>query len=388
MVSRRTLLQAGGLGLVAAGCFPRLAYAQAPTEQRFVFIIQRGAADGLHTVPPLGDPAYAGLRKGLAQSLDGATRIDSTFSLHPGFKRLSGLFAERQALAVHAVASVYRDRSHFDGQNILESGGTRAYEERSGWMNRLISLLPASDSRALALTQGIPMALRGNASVSSYAPAGRQFGDDDLLQRVSGLYTGDNQLSGIWNAALTTRGLVGEVNQGQGKSASGSAAKLGSMAGHLLAAKDGARIMMIESLGWDTHTVQAGKLNKHVAQLDIVLGALVDGLGDLWRNTLVIVATEFGRTAAINGTNGTDHGTGSAMLVAGGAIQGGRVISDWPGLAPAALYEGRDLKPTMATEAAICGFVAQHYGLEFARVAKALYPMQPGIAAASGAPFV
>lgn len=375
MIARRSLL-VHGAGALAAGMFaPRIALAAAPTEQRFVFIIQRGAADGLHIVPPLGDPGYAALRGPLLEGLAGAHRIDGTFALHPALQRVAALFDAKQAAAAHAVASIYRDRSHFDGQNVLETGGRQAYAERVGWMNRLVGALPISGSSgtALALAPEIPMALRGPAPVTSYAPTRLPQPGDDLLERVRGLYAGDPQLHGLWDAALATRALAG-MDQAAGK----SGAEMGKLAAQLLTPANGARIMMIETGGWDTHSAQAARLNTQLRSLDAMVGALVDGLGPLWRNTLVIVATEFGRTAAVNGTGGTDHGTAGAALLMGGSLaRGGQVLADWPGLGRSALYENRDLQPTRLVEAVIAGALARLYDQDPQHLAARLYPDQP-----------
>ncbi|MBW4332346.1 DUF1501 domain-containing protein [Stakelama sp. CBK3Z-3] len=374
MIARRTLL-ANGIGGIAAGMLiPRVVYAAAPTERRFVFIIQRGAADGLHIVPPLGDPGYAQLRAPFLETLSNAHRVDATFSLHPALSRVAGLFDARQAMAVHATASVYRDRSHFDGQNVLETGGRHAYTETIGWMNRLVGVLPSD--KGLALATDIPMALRGPAAVTSYAPTRLPASGADLMDRVGALYADDPQLAGLWHTALSTQAMVGSAVRDNGRS--GEA--IGRIAAQLLAPNEGARIMMIETDGWDTHSAQIGRLNTQLRNLDALVGALADGLGAAWNQTLVVVATEFGRTAALNGTGGTDHGTASALLLIGGALHdGGRVIADWPGLAPSHLYQGRDLRPTSATEAVIVGALARHFDQDADLMARTVYPDQPDL---------
>jgi uncharacterized protein (DUF1501 family) len=277
-------------------------------------------------------------------------------------------------LFVHAVASPYRDRSHFDGQNVLETGGTAAYRLRDGWMNRLLGLLPADEAKALALSTTVPMALRGAHEVSSYAESQLAKPTDDLLMRVSGLYASDQQLHGLWSAAMDTRMKAGDPMQAGGRQ---NGAAIGALAAKMLGG-DGARIAMIETNGWDTHSGQRGRLNAQLRSLDQTLAALKTGLGAEWANTLVVVATEFGRTARPNGTGGTDHGQASAAMLLGGAVRGGTVLADWPGLTNAALYEGRDLKPTTDLDALIAGAVSQHYALEPARVMATLFPESRG----------
>jgi uncharacterized protein (DUF1501 family) len=374
---RRSLVK-GGLAGMALGAFaPRLAFAAAPTDQRFVFIIQRGAADGLHIVPPLGDPGFAALRGPFLASLAAAQKIDATFSLHPSLTETGKLFTAKQGLAVHALATGYRDRSHFDGQDVLETGNPAPYAERTGWMNRMLALLPPGGNRALALAADVPVALRGARAVTSYAPSALPRAGDDTMARVTRLYADDAELTGLWSRALATRSLVGAK-----ESSSRAPAELGRIAASLLAPADGARVMMIETTGWDTHSGQTGRLAAQLTQLDKLIGAMVTGLGPAWSRTMVLVATEFGRTAAVNGTQGTDHGTGSAALLLGGGLtNGGRVLADWPGLAPGALYENRDLKPTQSIEGLAAGAVAAHFGLDPARTLRTLYPAQASVRA-------
>ena len=369
---RRGFLAGAGL-LVAA---PRVLFAQAATERRFVFVIQRGAADGLNTVIPYADPAYASLRGALAIDAAAAHKLDGTFALHPALAGVAGLHAQGQALFVHAVASPYRDRSHFDGQNVLESGGTAPYQLKDGWMNRLVALLPKARKEAIAFAPNVPLALRGAAEVTSYAPSALPAASDDLLLRVQQLYAGDAQLHGLWSAAMDARGMAG--GQGEGGNRQNPAA-VGRMAANFLAQPNGPRIAMIETGGWDTHSAQNARLNAQLRGLDAMLDALREGLGTAWNQTVVLVATEFGRTAAANGTGGTDHGTASAALLAGGAVQGGRLIADWPGLAPSALYEGRDLRPTLGLDALIAQVATEAFALDPERTARALFPqMQAG----------
>jgi uncharacterized protein (DUF1501 family) len=269
----------------------------------------------------------------------------------------------------HAIASPYRERSHFDGQNVLETGGNAAYVIRDGWMNRLLGLLPTPQAKAMAVSATVPMVLRGSREVASYAPSALPNASDDLLARVSSLYEGDAQLHGLWEQAMATRQLTGDMAGGNGR----NAAAMGELAARLLG-PDGARVAVVETGGWDTHAGQRARLGIQLRGLDNAIAALRTGLGDAWGNTLVIVATEFGRTAAPNGTGGTDHGTGAVAMLFGGAVQGGRVLADWPGVAPAQLLDGRDLKPTLGLDALIASAVAQHYGLDYRRTLTALFP--------------
>jgi uncharacterized protein (DUF1501 family) len=369
MYDRRSFL-AYGAAAAALLAAPRVAVAQAATDRRFVFVIQRGAADGLGTLAPTGDPAFPALRGAFAQDFQGGTRAGDFFTLHPNLAEAGRMFAAREALFVHAVASPYRDRSHFDGQNILETGGNVAYALRDGWMNRLLGLLPGGESRAIAVSATVPMVLRGAREVGSYAPSALPDASDDLLARVGSLYQSDAQLHGAWEQAMQTRTMAGDISGGGGQ----NGAATGQLAARLLSGPDGARIAVIETGGWDTHAGQRGRLGLQLRGLDAMLGALKAGLSADWANTLVVVATEFGRTAAPNGTGGTDHGTASLAMLFGGAVAGGRVVADWPGLTQAALYEGRDLKPTLDLDTLIASAVSEHYRLDMGRSARALFP--------------
>ncbi|HLZ78166.1 MAG TPA: DUF1501 domain-containing protein [Sphingomonas sp.] len=377
-IARRRFLSFAALGAGAILVAPRMALASVATEQRFVFIIQRGAADGLNIVIPYADPAYATLRGNLAIDPGKATRLDGSFALHPALVETAKMYGQRQAIFVHAVASPYRDRSHFDGQNVLETGGAQPYQRKDGWLNRLVAMMPRTQDQAIAIAPTVPMALRGSADVTSYAPSALPAPSDDLLNRVGQLYAGDPQLHPLWAAALEAKGLAGVDTVRQ------DPASLGRLAAGFLGKPEGPRIAMIETGGWDTHSGQVGRLAAQLRALDTLLAALRDGLGPVWSRTTVLVATEFGRTAAANGTGGTDHGTGSVAMLIGGAVRGGRVIADWPGLALGQLYEGRDLRPTAQLDALIAGAAAESLRLDPEHVARTLFATDAPIRPTSG----
>lgn len=364
-LDRRSFL--GAAALLGA---PRVLFAQAATERRFVFIIQRGAADGLNTVIPYAEPAYASARGALAMDPAGALKLDGSFALHPSLVKLHSLYTAGQASLFHAVASPYRDRSHFDGQNVLETGGSAPYQVKDGWLNRLVGVLPRRGKDAIAFSPAIPLALRGAVEVTSYAPSALPQANEDLMARVEQLYAQDGQLHALWSSALEARGMAG-MNGGANRQEAGA---LGRMAASFLGRADGPRIAMIETSGWDTHSGQAARLAAQLRNLDNLLGGLHEGLGTAWNETVILVATEFGRTVAANGTGGTDHGTGAVAMMLGGAVQGGRIVADWPGLAPANLLDGRDLKPTLALDALITAACAQSFALDPDRLAPVLFP--------------
>jgi uncharacterized protein (DUF1501 family) len=367
MLNRRLLL-AASLGTSATAFLPRMAWAAADTDRRFIFIIQRGAADGLSILAPTGDPAYSAARGELAGT-DG-TKLSSLFTLHAALAETAQLYAQKQAMFAHAIASGYRERSHFDAQNILESGSLRPYGRDDGWMNRLLTLLPRGENRALAISTAIPLALRGKAEVGSYAPSRLPDADAGLMERISMLYAEDAQLAPLWASATQTEAMAGMADPaGRGGAAAGK------LIANLMNGAEGARVVMVESNGWDTHTNQQGRLNGLLKGVDQMIATLRTDLGPAWNKTLVLVATEFGRTVATNGTRGTDHGTASAaMLYGGGLVGGGTIIADWPGLANGQLYEGRDLKPTMRFERLVIDTLSAHYRIEPGKLARTVFP--------------
>ena len=365
---RRQFLRFAAAGAGAILASPRMALASAPTDRRFVFIIQRGAADGLNIVIPYGDPEYAALRREIAIDPATAIKLNGHFALNPAMPEAGRLFAGGEALFVHATASPYRDRSHFDGQNVLETGGAAPYAQRDGWMNRLVRLMPRVKEEAIAFAPTVPLALRGAADVASFAPSGLQQPTEDLLARVGRMYQSDPQLHSMWQAALAARDM------GAGQARGQKPADLAHLAATFLSRSNGPRIAMLETGGWDTHSGQQFRLTAQLRALDTMIGALRDTLGPVWNQTTVLVATEFGRTAAVNGTGGTDHGTASVAMLFGGGVNGGRVIADWPGLSQTNLYEQRDLKPTIGIDAVIAGAAAETFGIDPERLTKAVFP--------------
>jgi uncharacterized protein (DUF1501 family) len=372
-LDRRSLL-AGSLVLGAGSlALPRIAFAQGAGSRNLLFVLLRGAADGLAMLAPVGDPGFEALRGASLADYENAPRIGSFFAVHPALAEIAKSAQAGEALFVHAAATAYRERSHFDGQNLIETGGTAPYATKDGWLNRLAGLMnegAPAPLRALAIAQAVPLALRGSAPVSNYAPSALPQASEDLLARVSQLYAADSELGPLWSRALETKAMAGDDTMRNLNDARAA----GELAASLMRDAGGARIGMIELGGWDTHANQRGAFARSARQLDALLAAYKAGMGAGWADTMVVVATEFGRTAKLNGTGGTDHGTASAALVMGGAVRGGRVVADWPGLAEAQLYEGRDLAPTTALESVLAGAVAEHLRLDPVRAMAQLFP--------------
>ncbi|MEM7667232.1 MAG: DUF1501 domain-containing protein [Pseudomonadota bacterium] len=373
-LDRRSIL-AGTLALGAASAAaPRLTFARTSGSQNLLLVVLRGAADGLAMLAPVGDPDFERLRPATLADYERARRASDFFAIHPALDQVGKAYAEGDALFVHATATAYRERSHFDGQNMLETGGAAPYSQRDGWLNRLVGLMGSSSSgahpRALAIAPTMPLALRGTAPASSYAPSALPEASSAFMQRVSELYASDEQLGNLWMRALETQAMAGDDGLRNLRDAKAA----GELAASLMRDEDGARIAMIELGGWDSHANQRGVFNRQAGGLDALLGAYRTSMGSAWANTLVLVVTEFGRTVRFNGTGGTDHGTASAAIVMGGAVRGGQVIADWPGMSAGNLFEGRDLKPTIALESVLAGATAEHFKLDPSELMARLFP--------------
>ena len=364
-LTRRAVL--GASLLAGAGIsFPRMAVA-ADQAKRFVFVIQRGAADGLALVQPHGDSALRQLRAALVD--DDAHDLDGFFALHPAMPQVASMFDSGEGQVWHAVATDYRERSHFDAQNVLESGGTQPNALRTGWLGRMLPLLPGTP-QSLALAASVPLAMRGPVSVATYAPSRLPDPSEDLLARLGTIYAEDGQLAPLWAEAMRTRALTNDIGAEAGR----GGAEVGQLAARLMMADGGPRVLMVETGGWDTHFGQPRRLAQQLRGLDALLGTLREGLGPVWADTMVLVATEFGRTAAINGTQGTDHGTASAALLLGGGLaRSDKVIADWPGLARGQLYEGRDLRPTGQLLDMASTALADHFNIDRDRALAAVH---------------
>jgi uncharacterized protein (DUF1501 family) len=427
LTRRRFLLSSGAVAAGAA--MPRMLFAKTGGTSRLVVVILRGAVDGLSAVPPYGDPDYAGLHRELAiaapGAVDGALRLDNTFGLHPSLSFLHERYQAGELIVFDAVASPYRERSHFDGQNVLENGLTQPIGTADGWLNRALAALPSRVSghaaeRAVALSQNVPLILRGDVPVLSKSPLATPDVDEDLLVRLADLYSKDDWFSARLSEAVQTEKLTDDSGmttpQAYDASMSGQSPAQGRMSAQnpaapqtaavpamttagaparaaervsavarmataLMRSDGGPEIAVFEASGWDTHANQGGArgtLAQHLTGLDAALNAVADGLGDLWPQTAVLVVTEFGRTAAMNGTRGTDHGTGGCAFLLGGAVQGGRVVADWPGLGQSALLERRDLRPTLDLRSIFKGVLGDHLRIDAKSLAARVFPDSSG----------
>jgi uncharacterized protein (DUF1501 family) len=384
MLRRHFLIGAGALAASAA--IPEVLFARTGRSSRLVVVILRGALDGLAAVPPYGDPDYATLHRELAiaapGSADGALALDNIFGLHPALSFLHERFSAGELIVFNAVASPYRDRSHFDGQNVLENGLPKPVGSADGWLNRALAALPASGraaDRAVAVSQNVPLILRGDAAVMSKSPQATPDVDEDLLAHLADLYSQDDWFSARLSEAVQTDKMVDGA--GERSRVPDRVTAVARMAANLMRSDGGPEIAVIEASGWDTHANQGGAkgiLSTRLGGLDKALKSLADELGPLWPQTAVLVVTEFGRTAAVNGTRGTDHGTGGCAFLVGGAVRGGRVIADWPGLSRTALLDNRDLKPTLDLRSVFKAVLDEHMHVDAKTLAKRVFPDSSG----------
>ncbi|MBV8614771.1 MAG: DUF1501 domain-containing protein [Acetobacteraceae bacterium] len=386
-LSRRAAL----LGLSSAVALGRasLALAAAPTQRRLVVVVLRGALDGLAAVAPYGDPDLAGLRAPLVPpgpgEASGLLDLGGFYGLHPALAGMHETYRAGELAILHAVAGPTCVRSHFEAQDCLESGAD--HRMSSGWLNRAVAALPAGPAKpegeAMAFGVAMPLLLRGPARAGSWAPAQLGGASPDFYAQVASLAAPDRLIGPAIRQGLRERGFSRVALGDTPALAADGFATLAKAAGEMLARPDGPRVAALELDGWDTHAAQPARLDAMLRQLDAGLTALREALGPSWRQTAILCMTEFGRTVRVNGTRGTDHGTGTVALLLGGAVAGGVVRADWPGLGPGRLFEGRDLAPTTDLRAVAKGVLARHLGVPSHALAS-VFPDSAAVAPMSG----
>lgn len=394
MLTRRYTLAGLGASLFAWAYRPRVVSASGSRDPRFLLINLRGGLDGLSAVPPIGDVAYLAARGRLAvpgSGTNAALPLDGFFGLNPALATLHKLYLVKQALIAHAVATPYRQRSHFDAQDVLESGFT-GVGGRDGWLNRALEHVPkgakVGTSSGLAVGATVPLVLRGSAPIVSWSPNVLPSADRDIIGRLLSVYDARDPLlaaalrSGVELDDMAARSDITSVgNNANRPNSINSAAAAAMAAARILALAEGPRIAALSIDGWDTHASQgpvSGRLFTLLQSLDLAINAVREGLSACWSDTVIVVVTEFGRTVRANGTGGTDHGIATIALVIGGAVAGGKVISDWPGLETSNLFEGRDLRATIDLRGVIAGVLAEHLGIQSAAITGSIFPGLPG----------
>lgn len=390
-LSRRALLRSASLSLLGLTTLPPFLARAAealPTGRRKVLVtlFLRGGADGLSLVPPVGDPDYHRLRPNLALGVpgtgeDAALRLDDTFGLHPGLAPLLPWWRNGSLAALHAVGLPQPVRSHFDAQDFVESGTPGVKSTRDGYLNRALAALPTDGTpsafRAVALQPTLPRALAGDAPALALESLERF---RLLAPGRAGPVSFDSLYAAAVDEALRTTGTetssaLSEVadkrlaDQPPRNGASYPRSPLGRRLqdlARLIHADVGLQLAATESTGWDTHILQGrerGPFFQRAKDLGDSLAAFATDLGPRLEDVLVVVLTEFGRTARENGNGGTDHGTGGAVLLLGGPVRGGRVLGPWKGLAEPYLLDGRDVPSLTDVRMVLAEALLTHCGL-------------------------
>ena len=371
-MKRRDFVRTMCYGGLATFGLPVVNFAQVQQNGRFVFILLRGGFDGLAALVPYGDPDYRALRGSFAYNASDLSTLDDTFGLAPGLSPLRALWDANQLAVVHAMAIPHRTRSHFDGQAILETGLDHPAGSSDGWLNRMLQVMSGTRS-GIAIAAGMPLSLTGPYQVETWSPTQLGAVDDAFLDRLAVLYRNDKALHNRFEAALQQQELVGEEPMARGNARRGGITPLMQAAAKILRQERGPNIAAMEFSGWDTHAnqgVAGGALDRLLGQLAEGLVAFRNDMGTAWQNTTLVIMTEFGRTARPNGTRGTDHGTAGAGFVLGPRLAKSAIVADWPGLSSNALFEGRDLKPTLDTRAVLKAAIAGTFDLTPAQLDK------------------
>jgi uncharacterized protein (DUF1501 family) len=398
--SRRGLLAtAAGFGLsLQLLAVPATAADSALNKKKVIVVICRGGMDGLSVAPPIGDGEYRGLRGALA--LNDALPLDGTFALHPQLTAVHAMAKAGEARIVPAVATPDRARSHFEAQDVLETGAAGVYSTTSGWLNRAVETLSAHRKvDALSVGATAPLILRGKVQTASWSPGRSVDAEARLPTLLQDLYRNDPLLGPALARGLATETMAKDATAGlsggmqpavmtggkaapqpaafaraQAQQGRDAARTLGLSLAGFMREPGGPTVAAISLDGFDSHANQAGLLTQRLAYLDAVLDGVHTGLGPEWKNTVVLVATEFGRTARANGTGGTDHGTGSTALILGGALKPGGIVGDWPTLKQNALFENRDVAPALDMRGLFKGVLAEHMGVDRAALDTAIFP--------------
>jgi uncharacterized protein (DUF1501 family) len=386
VLTRRQFLANTAVGAATLMIWPKLTFAATGSDTRFLFVLLRGGLDGLESVPPYGDPGYQAIRGALALSPSAAKpahKLDNVFALHPSFDYAAQLYAQGQFMPVVAAAPPYWGRSHFQAQNCVENGTGKPDGAQTGWLNRCIACMPGVEGLACAAV--MPLTMRGSAKVETWSPPLPTGVNPILLQRLQPLYAADARLAAPFARAVAQQtdssvpesGAGMTVNRKPGKKQAGGLPVMLAAAGGFMGKVDGPRIAFVEDDGWDTHANEAAIVTRKIAELDAGLKAFHQSVGAMWGRTIVVVATEFGRTAHVNGTGGTDHGTGGSMFLVGGALRGGRVAGQWPGIGSGELYQNRDVHATTDFRSVFKGVLATHLGVAGALLESRVFPGSP-----------
>jgi uncharacterized protein (DUF1501 family) len=364
MISRRFFLQTSSASLTLAG-IPISGYTADVPRGNIVVIILEGGMDGIMAVPPIGDPSLRKQRKVLMSN--SPIKLNPFFALHPSLGGFAAMMADGDATVVHATSFPYVKRSHFEGQNIMESGNLAPFSDRTGWVGRALDL---AEVPGRALSMDMPLIVRGSKQLDNYYPANLTGAADPDIEIAKLLMKDHDSESAISFKRLANK----YVNPP--KFIARDPVSLAKYAGKNLQLPEGPSAAVIRVKEFDTHANQGaddGQHSRQLSELDDIFLGLKAGLQDAWDNTVILTLTEFGRTVKVNGTEGTDHGYGSAGLLAGGLLKKGQVLAQWPGLRTKDLFEKRDLQATIDYRSVCAACIEQAYGIGHDEIAERVF---------------
>ena len=335
-------------------------------KKNLVVIMLEGGMDGLCAVPIRGDKNFKKLRSEI--NLKKTLKLTSDFDLHPALENFKTLWDQNTASVFHATSIPYTGRSHFEGQDMMMSGGTVPYQENTGWLGRGMNLAGLKGN-GLAMSLPMPLLIRGVPLNNNYFPINSSLPQKRLLNIIAEEF---NQYSEKDLSETLSIIRNRDLNYFPGTNASTLALE----AGKLLSDPNGPRVAVFKVDKFDTHAAQGGENGAHadcLKEYDQILKALKASLGSTFKDTLILTLTEFGRTVKQNGGKGTEHGYGTAVLMAGGLIKKSEVHGDWPGLKKKDLFEGRDLNSTMDARSIYASAMSTVFDLDFKRIQKDVF---------------
>jgi uncharacterized protein (DUF1501 family) len=374
-ITRRDFLKGTATTLFLAG-FNLPVFASSNKKKNLVVIMLRGGMDGLTAVPIIGDKDFEKRRKDIV--IENTIKLNSDFALHPRLSGFHEAWTENTGTIVHATSIPYTQRSHFEGQNLMESGGRIAYQEKTGWVGRAMKIANLKGD-GLALSLPMPLLLRGVPKNNNYYPADGQLPDDETLELLRSVYheRSEEELIDMMNfiKKRKTEDMM-SVNNYSSNSNKRNNNNLARQAAKALMQNNGPRVAVFEVNGFDTHAAQGGVDGSHtkcLVEMDEIIKTLKVYLEDTYKDTLILTVTEFGRTIAQNGGNGTEHGYGTAIFMAGGLLKKSQVYTDWPGLKSKELYQGRDLNATTDARSVYASAMSTVFDLDFKRIQKEVF---------------
>ena len=371
-ISRRDFLKGAATTLFLAG-FNLPALASSSRKKNLVVIMLRGGMDGLCAVPIIGDKNFEKRRKSIL--IENAIKLNSDFALHPRLIGFNKCWNDNTGSIVHATSIPYTQRSHFEGQNLMESGGRVAYQEKTGWVGRAMKLANLQGD-GLALSLPMPLLLRGIPKNNNYFPGRGKLPRESTLDLLRSVYaeSSEDELLEMMNYIKKRKNeemMGGTMNYGKRKNKN-----LARQAAKYLRKSDGPRVAVFEVNGFDTHAAQGGVDGSHtksLVEMDEIINNLKDNLQEAYKDTIILTVTEFGRTIKQNGGNGTEHGYGTAIFMAGGLLKKSQVHTDWPGLKRKEMYEGRDLNATIDARSVYASAMSTVFDLDFKRIQKDVF---------------